>query len=98
MQEESSAIKREKAGGEEEEERRLRMKVMKKRDGNGEGRGEDTEYLCAEQKGVQSIIFRQADRAVWGVYFYLDIRGVWMGYGRLVAPFSGGSRTAAVPV
>lgn len=44
-------------------------------------RGKETEYLCAEQKGVQSIIFRQADRAVWGVYFYLTMRegrGVWI--------------------
>lgn len=36
------------------------MKVIKKRDGKGEGGV--TEDLCAEQKGVQSIIFRQADR------------------------------------
>lgn len=66
-------------------------KVMKKRDGNGGGDGGGggvkTEYLCAEQKGVQSIIFRQADRAVWGVYFYLNIGAVWIGYSRLVVPF-----------
>lgn len=61
--------------------------------------GKEMEYLCAEQKGVQSIILRQADRTVWGVYFYLDIRGVWIGYSSLVASFSGGFyRTASVLV
>lgn len=50
---------------------------MEKKRGVGGG-GKD---LCAEQKGVQSIIFRQADRAVWAVYFYLHIRATWMGYG-----------------
>lgn len=54
--------------------------------------------LCAEQKGVQSIIFRQADRAVWGVYFYLSMRGAWLGYSRPVAPDCGDCRTAAIPV
>lgn len=78
------------------------MKAMKKDGNKGEGRrrwGPQTEYLCAQQKGVQSIIFRQADRAVWGVYFYFGVR-VWICYNKLVAPFSGWgcSRTAAVPV
>lgn len=68
---------------------------MEERNGGG---GVRRQYLCAEQKSVQSIIFRQADMAVWGVYFYLDVREVWIGYSRLVAPFSRGSRTAAVPV
>lgn len=41
---------------------RVRMKVIKKGDGKGEGGWGVAEDLCAEQKGVQSIIFRQADR------------------------------------
>lgn len=68
---------------------------MEERDERG---GTERQYLCAELKSVQSIIFRQADMAVWGVYFYLDIKEVWIGCSRLVAPFSGGSRTAAVLV
>lgn len=54
---------------------------MRKRDGKEEAVLEGAKDLCAEQKGVQSIIFRQADRAVWAVYFYLHIRAAWMRYG-----------------
>lgn len=71
VQEESRAIKTVRGGGgrsetEDESDEEERWKWRR-------GVLEETEYLCAEQKGVQSIILRQADRAVWGVYFYLNM-------------------------